>query len=481
MKNRLLFVFIVSTLCACSVGNDYVYEELFSDEEIGNSIGLNNIVKEDEIKENELFSPYDFNDNTLNLLMDKAQVDSPSVKLAILRLKQARERLNITSKNSFPMFDFSGKYNFINESKNMGSIYDSDYYQAGIDMSWEIDIFGKNRRQTEADKAKFMAQIYNLKNVNVSLVAEVASIYINLRQAEQQLQNARNNLAMQEEAYTLIQNQYNVDLTDEITLSQAKYLVETTKMQIPQLEYQVDRYVNALAVVLGMLPADVEIILNQNKDNSNLVYDTFDYDLEKLYKLPISVIRNRPDVQIAEENLIAQNANVGVAIAQLYPAFSLSGFLGFQSLKWSNFIDGDSFTNTIIPNTTFPLFNWGQLRKNIKIQELGREENLIALRGKIITAVTEVRNAIVSVDKEYQVNKSAKEEYENMRVVSELNWEKYKLGLIDYTKVLDSEQRRLDAQTEMVKSNANLYKNLVNFYKSIGGRQIKIRKSKTEK
>lgn len=473
MKNKILFVCMIALLGSCNVGPDYVHNELFTDKELGNSICLDDRIEANKISKDELFSPYDFNDKTLNTLMDKVQNDSPSVKLAILRLKQARESLNITLKNGFPMFDFSGKYNFINESKNMGEIYGSDYYQAGIDMSWEIDIFGKNRRQSEADRAKFMAQVYNLKNVNVSLVAEVASIYINLRQAEQQLLNTKTNLLMQEEAYQLIKNQYDVELTDEITLAQAKYLVETTKMQIPQLEYMVDKYINALAVVLGVLPTEVEDILNSDKE-SNLVYEKFDYDLEKLYKLPISVIRNRPDVQIAEENLIAQNANVGVAIAKLYPDFSLSGFLGFQSLKWSNFVEGDSFTNTLMPNIMFPLFNWGQLRRNIKIQEMGREENLIALRGKIVTAVTEVRNAIISVDKEYQVNKSAKEAYDNMNIVSELNWEKYKLGLIDYAQVLDSEQRRLDAQTEMIKSNANLYKNLVNFYKSIGGRQINL-------
>ena len=470
MNNKFLFIVMSVTMTSCTVGEDYVKPKLFENRELEEAIGLKN---DKIIAMNDLFSPYDFNDETLNKFMTKVQADSPSVKIAILKLKQARERLNISLRNDFPMFDFAGKYNFVNEGKNMGTVYDNDYYQLGVDMSWEIDIFGKNRRKAEASKAAFMSQIYNLKNVNVSLVAEVASIYVNLRQAEQQLLNAKNNLKIQEEAYALIKNQYDVSLTDEITLAQAKYLVETTRMQIPKLEYQRSMYVDALAVILGVLPTDVDKILAEGNDK-NLVYDVFKYDLEKLYNLPISVVRNRPDIKMAEESLIAQNAEVGVAIAELYPDFSLSGFLGFQSLKWSDFIENDSFTHSLIPNMSFPLFHWGQLRRNVRIQKLIKEENLIALQGKIITAVTEIRNAIVAIDKEYQVNKSAREAYENMNIVSELNWTKYKLGLIDYTQVLDSEQRRLDAQTEMVKSNANLYKDLVNFYKAIGGRQIKI-------
>lgn len=464
---KFIFFYIVF-LSSCTVGPDYNAPIFFDDDEIEEAIGLEKNV---EIKNlSELFSPYDFGDKTLNLLMDRVQETSPSIKTAILRLKQARESLRITSKNAFPFFDISGKYNFINESNNMATLFNSDYYEAGLDMSWEIDILGGNRRKTEASKALFMAQLYNLKYTNVSLVSEIALDYINLRNAEELLKDAKENLEIQQEGYDIILDQYNLALTDEITLAQAQYLVETTKKLIPELEYQKEMYANALAVLLGELPNSLDEILES--DEENLVSKLFEYDIDKLYSIPISVIRNRPDVKMAEANLIAQNAEVGVAIANLYPSFSLSGFLGLQSTKWSDLVEKNSRTNSLIPTLNIPLFHWGQLRKNVRIQKYIKEEMILNLEVVLLNAVNEVKNAIIAIEKEYQINKSAVKSYESMQLVSELNWKKYTLGLVSFSEVLDAEQRRLSAQTDMVNSNAKLYRNLITFYKSIGGKPI---------
>ena len=169
MKKQLLITFIL--LSACTVGPDYSTPKLFNDEELQKSVGLDDIEK---VNAENTFSPYDFGDATLNNFMDEVQEDSPSIKIAILKLKQARENLNITLKNGFPTLDFIGKYTKVNNSKNMGTLLNSNFYEVGLDMNWEIDIFGGTRRKTEASKAQFMAEIYNLQNVNVSLVSEVA-------------------------------------------------------------------------------------------------------------------------------------------------------------------------------------------------------------------------------------------------------------------------------------------------------------------
>lgn len=460
--------FLLLTLCACSVGPDYSYKKFFEDDEIQKSIGLNKIENDTE---KYAFSLYDFNDQALNTLMNEVQENSSTIKIAILKLKQARESLSIAFKNNLPLFDFTGKYNFLNENKNAGNLMATDYYQTGIDMSWEIDIFGGGRRQTEASKAKYMAMLYNLKNVNVSLVSEVAMNYINLRNMEQQLFNAKENLKMQEEAYELINNQYNVSLTDEITLSQSKYLLETTKMSIPKLEYQRNMYKNSLAILIGKLPEDINDILG--KANQNIINQIFDLNLDNLYNLPVSVIRNRPDVKIAEKNIIAQNAEIGVAISKLYPSVSLSSFFGFQSLKWSNLIDNDSWVNSLIPGLNLPIFHWNQLNNNVNIQKYLKEEMLLSYKKTLLNAISEVKNSIDAIEKGYQIGQAATKAFENMKIVSDLNWQKYKLGLISYNDVLDAEQRRISAQADMVNANANLYLSLVNFYKAIGGKPIK--------
>ena len=469
MMKKIVFFLI---LTSCAVGPDYVPEMTFDDYSIQKTIGLN-----EDNKDFNNFSPYDFNDEILNTFMDEVQEKSPTIQVALLRLKQARENLRITSKNAFPMFDITGKYNFINESKNMGIVFDSNYYQVGLDMNWEIDIFGKTRRQKEASKAQFLAEIYNLKNINVSLVAEVATNYVNLKNIEQQLEYANENYLIEEGVYNLVNDQYKVDLADEISLSQAKYLMETTKMSIPKLEFEREKYIASLALLLGRLPNEIVEYLNEN-GGENLVNKTFNYDIEKLYDIPVTVIRNRPDVKIAEENLIAQNANIGVAVSEFYPSISLAGFFGLQSLKWSNLAESNSKSHSFVPVVSLPLFHWGQLNSNVKIQELMKEEKFIEYKNTILLAINEIKSSIVGVIDEYKINKSAKSAYENIQKATELTWKKYKLGLVGYNDVLNAEQRRITAQTNMVNSNANLYKSLITFYKSIGGKPWIINRDK---
>lgn len=460
----LKLAFLTSLLMmACSVGPDYKQEKLFSDDEISKSLNL-----QAPFPNQKNFMIVDFGDDVLNQLIKDAEISSPNLKMAILKLRQAREVLKIDVKNGFPTFDISAKYNYVNESDNMETLIKNDYYQIGVDMAWEIDIFGKTRREAESSKAQYRAMVENLKNVNVSLISDIATNYINLRMAEQNLKNMRENILLQEDVYNIISERFNADLVDEMTLSQSKYLLENMKMQVPMLEYQREMYANALAVLLGKLPQSLDEFLQS--ENKNLVSRVFEYDVEKLYRLPVSIIRSRPDVRMAEENLISQNAEIGVAVANVYPSFSLSGFLGFQSLKFSNLIERDSVGHSLVPKMVLPLFHFSQLRNNIEVQKLKRDEAEVNYEQTLLNAVAELRNAIVAIDKEYKVNKSASLAYQKMSEVSYLMWKKYLSGLVEYTDVLTAEQNRLEAQTNMVNSNANLYKNIITFYKAIGGK-----------
>lgn len=463
MKYSKLAFLTSLLMMACSVGPDYKQEKLFSDDEISKSLNL-----QTPFPDQKNFMIVDFGDDVLNQLIKDAEISSPNLKMAILKLRQAREVLKIDVKNGFPTFDIGAKYNYVNESDNMETLVKNDYYQIGVDMAWEIDIFGKTRREAESSKAQYRAMVENLKNVNVSLISDIATNYINLRMAEQNLKNMRENILLQEDVYNIISERFNADLVDEMTLSQSKYLLENMKMQVPMLEYQREMYANALAVLLGKLPQSLDEFLHS--ENKNLVSRVFEYDVEKLYRLPVSIIRSRPDVRMAEENLISQNAEIGVAVANVYPSFSLSGFLGFQSLKFSNLIERDSVGHSLVPEMVLPLFHFSQLRNNIEVQKLKRDEAEVNYEQTLLNAVAELRNAIVAIDKEYKVNKSASLAYQKMREVSYLMWKKYLSGLVEYTDVLTAEQNRLEAQTNMVNSNANLYKNIITFYKAIGGK-----------
>ena len=465
MNKKLIFIFSSLLIFSCSVGPDYKRTDVFSDVDIASSLSLHPNEKRND------FALSDLDDKVLNTLTEEALKSSPTIRIAILKLKQARAVLNIDNKAFLPMFDASAKYNYVNNSKNMETLINSDYYQFGIDMSWEIDIFGGIRRQIESSKAQYRAMLENLKYINVSLLSDVATQYINLRATEQNLKNMKENVALQEDAYNIISEKYAADLIDEMTLAQSRYLLENMKMQIPELEYNRDMYKNSLAVLLGRLPETLDDMLKS--DEENLVNKVLNYDVEKLYDLPIDVIRNRPDVKMAEEELISQNAQIGVAVANVYPKISLSGFFGFQSQKFSNLIEHDSIGHALVPQITQPIFHFFQLKNNIELQKLKRDEALVNYEKTLLNATAELKNAITALDKEFEKNKSAIMAYQKMSEVSSLMWKKYMMGLVEYTDVLNSEQNRLEAQTYMINSNANLYKDIITFYKAIGGRYDK--------
>ncbi|MBR4926831.1 MAG: TolC family protein [Alphaproteobacteria bacterium] len=458
----LTLLLVLSVLIGCMVGSDYERPVLFENEMIEKSLNLKPIQTD-----NEIYLAKVFNDDLLDELIQRAKSNSPTIRSALIKIRQSRAGLKIDEASLFPTLDIDTKYNYMNESKNLGYIMEQDYYQAAFDMSWEIDIFGGNRRRVESAEADYRGTVENLKNVYVSLTADVANAYINLRMAEQLLKNANDNLVLQTQIYETVSERFDAGLASEIDLNQAKYLLETTKMSIPQFEYDKTQSQNSLALLVGQLPTTLNDILETQK--TNLVSKDFKYNTDKLYELPANVIRIRPDVRVAEEQLISGNAMVGSAIADMFPKISLTGLLGFGSLNFSNLITRNSYEYGYSPQISLPVFHFGALKNNVELQKAIKEEYLIAYETALLNAASEISNALMAIETEKRHNQASKKAYINVKKVSELNWEKYKKGLIGYADVLDSEQRRLSAQTQMVQSNATLYQNIVQYYKSIGG------------
>ena len=413
------------------------------------------------------WTPLDFQDPVLNELLSVSFEGSPTLRQAIARLLQGRENLNIATAAFFPEIDAAGKYNFVKESKNMGYLMQQDYYQLGLDASWEIDIFGGTRRRREAAKANLNAALYSLKNAGVSLMAEVALTYVRLRTTEEQIIQLEENLRYQEQIYRLTADKYETGLASQIDVSQAAYLVENTRSSLPPLRYKREALKNSLALLAGKLPGQLDDILN--KKTVNLINRPFEYDLQKLYDLPLSVVRNRPDVRAAEESLIAQNAAVGAAIADMFPKVSVSGLLGLQSLHSSDLFNKNSYGYSYVPEVSLPIFHFGALWGNVKLQEALKEEQKIAYEQALLSAAAQIRDALLALEAEQERNFAAREAYFQMREASDLTRNMYENGLVEYADVLDAEERRLSAQEQMITSNGALYEDIISFYKAIGG------------
>lgn len=453
---RIICICII--FCAsCSVGEDYMPPQSYSDVALAQNLG---ITVQKPLPQKWYV---DFADSQLTNLVESGLRNNTNIKTAVLRIKQARAQLQITKVAALPQVNAQGGYNYDKQSKNIGLAVDSHYYSAGFDASWEIDLWGKNRRQIEAGRASLKAAKYTLENVKIVVAAEIVANYVNLRQNAENLRLAEKNARLQQEILETVKAKYDNGLTDETSYSEAKYLLENTRAQIPQYRAAVEQYRNALATLIGVLPD--ELSLNTAKFTPLL---TAKIALRNnLREFPASVVRMRPDVAAAEQNLIAKNALVGAAVAELYPNISLSGLWGYASQGGSKLFNSGSQTYNYAPLISLPLLDWNRLQNNIRLQKYIKKEALAEYKQTVLDAVSEIKNAQTA----YYENRSAAQNQasalQNMYKVAELTRKKYENGLIEFSEVVRIQQNLISAEQDYVAINAKVLQNLIAFYKAV--------------
>ena len=457
-KKISLFCCVLAT--ACSVGPNYEKAELYSDDKIKEELNL----KEGNIVETDWFKQ--FKDNTLNQLIDLGRQNNTDITIAISRLRQARTNLDIDKTANLPMINIQGGYTYEKNSKNIGMTANTDYFSIGFDASWELDLWGKGRRQIEADKAKIKSLEYELKDVKITLVSEIAKNYIKLMQINEELHITKRNLFLQKEMYNLVKSKYKNGLTDEISYNQAEYLLKTLESKIPEQQSQIEEYKNSLSLLIGVLPSELPVNVN---NRSPIFKQSYKYNTKMVYNLPVNTIRNRPDVSSAEQNLIAQNALIGKAVAEIYPTVNISALWGFAATKGSNLFNLNSQNYSYSPLIDVPLLDWKRLQNNVKIQKYVREERLAEYKNTVLNSIVELKNAITVFQNNVTSNNKQIQALNNINKVVLLSRDKYKNGLIEYSDLLQSEQNLLDAQQQYINSKAQIMQSVIAYYKASGG------------
>ena len=361
---KIAYIFAVSVVCiSCSVGEDYKASQLYSDETIAQTLKIS--------AQKTLVQKWytEFADSQMIKLIEKGLQNSTEIKTAVARLKQARAQLQMTKVAALPQISAQGGYNYEKSSDNIGMSADSHYYTAGFDASWEIDLWGKNRRQTEAERAYLKALKYTLENVRLTVAAEIAAKYFNLLESAENLRLAEKNAQLQREILSTVEAKYNSGLTDDATYSEAKYLLENTQAKIPTYRAEVENYQNALATIIGVLPTELNIKTDQTYRLSAAPLGK----VQNLTEFPADVVRLRPDVAQAEQNLIAQNALVGAAIAELYPNINISGLWGYAAQGGRKLIRSSSQTYNYAPLLSLPLLDWNRLQNNERMKKYIKE------------------------------------------------------------------------------------------------------------
>jgi NodT family efflux transporter outer membrane factor (OMF) lipoprotein len=401
-----------------------------------------------------------FNDPALIQVVERALENNRDMNTAIAKVRQARAILGRTRAAYGPAFAFSGGLTHSKSSENAdGDGSESTVYSTGFDATWEIDVFGGTRRSVEAAKADWDAMLIDLSNVQVSVASETALAYIALRTHQYQLTVAHANLALQQNTYDIVEERWKSGLSSELSMQQARYNIEDTRSGIPTIEARIESARNALSILIGELPGRLEIADISHIPQSTLV----------LNGIPADLLRRRPDVQRAERELAAQTARIGVATADLYPRFTLSGSIGLESLDESRLLTSSSGRYNIIPGIKWPIFNFGSIRNNIKVQEAIREQYLHAYESTILTAVGEIRTTLMDYNKEQVRRSSLQLAVDAARTAEELAQDQYRNGLSDFSNVLDAQRSLLTFQEQLALSEGAVSQNAVRLYKAMGG------------
>jgi len=402
------------------------------------------------------------NDPLLTELVDEALQASPDLRSAQARLREARARRTVAASARFPAVTAAGTATRSESSEETGSGDTRELYRAGFDASWELDLFGGVRRSVEAAEADLAASAENLYNTQVSLAAEVATNYVDVRSLQIRLAIARDNLASQSETLQLTEWRAQAGLVSSQDVEQARSNREQTRAQIPSLETNLAAAEHRLDILLGRTPGSLRPLLAAS-GNLPAVPDRI------AVGIPADTLRQRPDVRAAERALAAETARVGVAEAARYPAFQLSGSIGLEALTLSALDNSGAGTSTLLGSITAPIFDAGRLRSQVTIQDAVREQAEIAYQQTVLNALQDVENALVALARNQERSAALTTATEAASQAAEMARQRYASGLIDFQSVLDTERSVRALEDSLASARADGVLALIKLYKAMGG------------
>lgn len=409
----------------------------------------------------------EFNDPVLDELIQTAYAQNLSLRSAGLRILEARAQLGIVKGELFPQVQQAN-----GDLYTIGTTGPSDnrYYNAasvGFDVAWEMDFWGKFRRGIESADANLLATVADYDDVLVLLTAEVATTYVNICTLEERIRLAEKNAKIQQDGLQLVQDQFDAGVVTELDLLQAETLLFSTQATIPNFQAALSTSRHALAVLLGMLPGDLEVLL---KDTEKIPKISSDIALGA----PAELLRRRPDIRRAEMLAAAQSAQIGIARADLFPSFTLFGSLGWSVNDIGNnslgdIFDSDSFTYSFGPAFKWNLFNYGRLKNKVRVQDARLQQLVTSYQNTVLGAAREVEDSlsgIVYTQKEAEFLLKGITSSQKSMQLARLQYEE---GFVDYQRVLDSTRSLTQKQDQYAQVQGIITTNYISLYKALGG------------
>jgi outer membrane protein, multidrug efflux system len=402
------------------------------------------------------------NDPVLTSIEERAVKNNLDLRKAEAKIRQARAQRNVTEAGLLPTVTGGGSASGGRSSSKSGNGSGNQTYTGSVTASWEPDFFGRIGNSVTAYQADLEAAQEDLRTTLVSLTAEVAVDYINLRSYQAQLAVTTASLASQEDTYKLTVMRYESGLATELDVAQGKLSVESARASIPALETGIRQSANNIAVLLGERPGAIDAEVAGTKPIPTA-------PAEVAVGVPADLVRRRPDIRSAERQVAAQAARVNVAKADLYPSFSLSGTLSLSSLTILNLFTPGAVATNAAGSVTNTIFNRGKIREQIKVQDAQLDQYLAAYESTVIGALKDVENALTAYSKEQVRRQSLAAATTAAGRAVTLSRDLYSSGLKDFLDVLDAQRSLLTLQNQLAQSDASITTDLVGLYKALGG------------
>lgn len=439
------------------------------------------------------------NDPVLNHLIEIAYKNSPTLQMAGVNILGARAQLNHAIGNLFPQTQgVSGGSSWYyltpqgdggnstaqfqpgtplgqafsqqlsNNLNSGGSQLGPNLYlsQFLFNSSWEVDFWGKYRRQVQADKASYLSSVASYDNALVTLIGDVATSYINIRTTQELIRITQENITLQKESLRIATERFKAGQVSQQDPEQAKTELSQTQSQIPSLENTLQQAKNGLALQLGMTPAAVEPLIKPGR---------LPTAPDKIVAgIPIDLLRRRPDVRMAGLNAASQSALIGVQVANILPAFSLNGTFGYANQGNGNYYLGNIFSwqNSIVSSGasfTMPVFNYMRLVNSVRVQNATFQSAVLNYQNTVLNAQKEVENGLSQFSYGKQSVAYLQNAVKSAKTSTDLSLYRYKCGQTDYTTVLTIEQQLMSVESSLVSARGNVLLGLVSAYRSLGG------------
>ena len=402
-----------------------------------------------------------FQDRELQNLIRTALKNNYDVRIAATRVLEAQAQLGITRADQFPSLSVGGNI-ASQQNPKLGPIpaYGLTLGQVSASAAWNLDFWGKFRRASEAARADLLANEWAQKEVIATLVANVATAYFQLRELDLELEISRHTLASRRDSLQLMQTLEQHGFNSMLDVRQSEQLVYTASSEIPDLERQVAQQENAISILLGNKPGDIPRGLKLTEQP---------HAPEVPAGLPSALLERRPDIRQAEQNLVAANANIGVARAAYFPQISLTGTAGYESSALNSLFTGPAGLWTMAGSLTQPIFEGGRIKSNFRLSEAEREQTALTYQQTIQGAFRDVSNALVAYRKNQEFRVQQEHLLASAQDAATLSQVRFKSGSTDYLEVLTNETNSFTAELGVAQAQGNELIALVQLYQALGG------------